>query len=358
MTKKEACRILGVAADASLQDIKKRYRHLMTQVHPDVHVSVRKRYAYSAREINIAYSVLRREREEAQSTSSRRSDEFSSDDSSEPADGSRKNRAAVWDAPVNLQAYMERDIFHYAEDFDGSIIGHFPIARGKYLWKTEEDFPLFLRSIYLCGKQLLDEIDDRLHRRAPAASRLDIQAELTYLLAQQFIHSTALLHELAKEKITAEDGSTIFRVAAMLETGGDYGAQKSGAPLDLHFVTKAPVRHSFSLKPGDLLYPAGIRKHRLYLKNRGGHELGYLSFHDDRMYYIVVPLLEQRGVMVRVESAGTAGTNGSSPNRETGSRRSHPLRLWLKLPQEAGHVMPENLNLKIENLLNEYQGQV
>ena len=78
----------------------------------------------------------------------------------------------------------------------------------------------------------------------------------------------------------------------MLETGGDYGAQKSGAPLDLHFVTKAPVRHSFSLKPGDLLYPAGIRKHRLYLKNRGGHELGYLSFHDDRMYYIVVPLLD------------------------------------------------------------------
>ena len=352
MTKKEACRILGVAADASLQDIKKRYRHLMTQVHPDVYLSMRKRYAYNAREINIAYSVLRQKCAESQSqetpisgTASRgktsgtasgssHSTGSSSGASSETT-GSRKKRASVWDALVNPQAYMERDIFHYAEDFDGSIIGHFTIARGKYLWKTEEDFPLFLRSIYLCGKQLLDEIDDRLHRRAPAPSRLAIQAELTYLLAQQFIHSTALLHELAKEKTTAEDGSTVFRVAAMLETGRENTASAS-------------ARHSFSLKPGELLYPASMRQHRLYLKNHSGQELGYLSFHDDRMYYIVVPLLEQRGVMVRVEAVKTAETKGTF-------RSSQPLRLWLKLPQETGHTMPENLNIKIEELLQEYQ---
>lgn len=107
MTKKEACRILGVAADASLQDIKKRYRHLMTQVHPDVHVSVRKRYAYSAREINIAYSVLRREREEAQSTSSGRSDEFSSGTFSESMAGEYSVASEPLN-PLQRAIYSER----------------------------------------------------------------------------------------------------------------------------------------------------------------------------------------------------------------------------------------------------------
>lgn len=325
MTRQQACRILGIRPDASGSEIKKRYRNLMMQVHPDVHHTVRKSYPYSAKDINRAYSFLKGTMGEAQTLSKGDSRQKTAQTSGTHASGSSfsgryssksAKRSAVWDAPVNPQAYTEREIYHYAEDFDGTIIGHFTIARGKFLWQLEEDFPLFLRSIYQCGKKLLDDIDDALGRRAPSASRMDIQTELTYLLAQQFIHSTALLRELTKKQWTAEDGAVIFLISSMLES---------------------PAPSPLSAK--EVLYPAGIRQHRLYLKDRAGKELGYLSFHDDRMYYVVVPLLEQRGVMVRIEAAGTA----------------RKLHLWLKVPPVTAGHMPENLNLKIEHLLNEYR---
>ena len=324
MTTKEACRVLGVAADASLQEIKKRYRRLMTQVHPDVHVSMRKHYAYSAREINIAYSVLRREREQSQSPGGGRSDDFSSNTSSETASDFR-TRAAFWDAPINRHAYVEREIFHYAEDFDGNVIGHFSIARGKYFWTLEEDFPLFLRSIYQCTKELLDEIDESVCRHMSDTARQPVQAELAYLLAQQFMEHTALLKEITRSYSTDTEGTMLFHLSAMLETSG-----------------KAPV-----LQPEELLYPAGIRRHRLFLKNRAGRELGYLSFRDDRLYYIIVPLLERRGVLVRVQSM----------KKTAKTKRWQPLDLWLKVPADT-KAASRHLHFHIENLLQKYRENI
>ena len=83
---------------------------------------------------------------------------------------------SVWDAPVNENAYRERNIYYYEEDREGQVIGDFCIARGKYFWQTEEEFPLFLRSILQCSKELLDEADTALGRLKSPSKRTLIQA--------------------------------------------------------------------------------------------------------------------------------------------------------------------------------------
>lgn len=205
-------------------------------------------------------------------------------------------------------------------------MGSFCIAEGKYLWTVEEDFPLFLLSIYHCSKQLLDEIDASSGAKAEPTNRNHIQAELTYLLAQQFIDGAALLKEFAKEE--KDDKDEIYYIAAMLE----------------------PSNIAVLLETGEMLYPSKIRQHKLYLENQTGQELGYLSFSDDRLYYIVVPLFEQKRVQVRVQ---TAERQPGKTKRKAGGYQN--LHLWLKLYSENTVYMPENLNLQIEQLLIQYK---
>ncbi len=181
MTEREAYRVLGIPPGGPKDQIKKRYRKLMLQLHPDALAASGEFDLSLAQKITLAYSVLKK------------SMEAENPDASRPAKGpaAQKGRPA-WDAPLNPYAYREREILHYAEAFDGSVLGSFCVARGKYLWKTEEDFPLFLQSVYRCGKELLDEIDAALGRKKAPAIRQTLQAELTYLLAQQFIDGPAV----------------------------------------------------------------------------------------------------------------------------------------------------------------------
>ena len=62
MTAQKAYQILGIPPGTGKDEIKKRYRKLMTQVHPDVCASSQETYEYSAQEINSAYAVLMKEK--------------------------------------------------------------------------------------------------------------------------------------------------------------------------------------------------------------------------------------------------------------------------------------------------------
>lgn len=196
---------------------------------------------------------------------------------------SKRKKNVAWNAPVNVNAFAEREVLQYVEDYDGAVLGNYCVAKGKYLWKTDEDFPLFLLSLYRCSKELLDGIDEKLQREETLPERKQIQAELTYLLAQQFIDGSAILAELVKKEEITSEGDQIFRFPAMLEL-------TAGA---------VPV------KVGEMIYPCGIRNHKLYLKDRAGRKLGYLSFLDDRLYYIIIPLFEQKRVQVKIQAAET-----------------------------------------------------
>lgn len=316
MTVKEAYRILGLPAGTHMYEIKKRYRKLMLRVHPDVSARSQETYAYNAQEINTAYSILK----EKASGSVKKDIHHKCHDQSPCAKG---NPDAAWNAPINENAYREREILQYVEDPDGTALGTFSIARGKYMWTTEEEFSLFLLSLYQCGKQVLDEIDTLQPRKGPPSNRSHFQAELTYLLAQQFISQTALLEEIAKEEKSDPEGDRIFYMPAMLEASNQ----------------------AISLKPGEALYPLSIRQHKLYLKNQAGQELGYLSFLDDRLYYIVVPLFEQKVVRLKIRAA----------EKQPGNKHYQNLRLWIKFSVRNNSQFPENLNLRIKELLEKYK---
>ena len=326
MTKQEAYRILGLTSGKSaeggvtLSEIKTRYRSLMRLVHPDAREASGKPYPYSAGEIIHAYSFLKQDF--VAPPNERKSPK-------ECSCSKRQAAMQAWDAPVNPLAYTERDILHYAEDSSGSHIGTFSIARGKYIWKIEEDFPLFLLSIYRCSRELLEEIDSALNRPEDPSFLKAIQAELSYLLAQQFIDGSGILEHLAKESASEEAGAGIFLIPSMLETSGKTAA----------------------IKAGEALYPSRLLKHRLYLKNRSGTELGYLSFLDDRLYYVVIPLFEQKRVLVRIQADDFV--SGSERSRRfAGYQR---LRLWIRFRNDPISGTPENLNLQIQHLLEHYR---
>ena len=317
MTVQKAYQILGIIPGSGKDEIKKRYRKLMTQVHPDVSASLQENYKYNAQEINSAYTVLMKEK----------GTDTANNSHTRKCRASREKKNVVWDAPVNVNAYAEREVLQYAEEYDGTVFGTYCVATGKYLWKTDEDFPLFLRSMYQCSKELLDGIDEKLHRDEVMPKRRQIQAELTYLLAQQFIDGSALREELAQEQEITPDGDKIYYLSSMLELA-------NGASF---------------VKEGEALYPSVIRNHKLYLKNQAGQELGYLSFPDDRLYYLVIPLFEQKRVQVKVQAAEIK----TEKRRKT--IRYQKMRLWLKLPRKDVGRLPENLNLQIEKLLENYR---
>ena len=328
MTRPQACRILGVSIAADIQEIKKSYRQLMHKVHPDADAFHKTEYDYSAQEINEAYAFLCKSgtdhishtaRTSASGTFTRSASHSSSHAST---DTPKKKR---WNAPVNPHAYAERNIYHYVEDYDCSIIGSFILDTGKFIWKPEEDFPLFLKSIFECSKKILEQTEQTGDGRPSLSRRGEVQAELTYLLTQQFIDASETLKLLIKP--SSGKDADIYRIPAMLE-------------LSL----SAP-----KLTAGATLYPASITRHRLFLKSAAGQNIGYLSFHDDRLYYIVVPLLEQRRAQVKIRVS-----EKQDRKKARNSSRYRHLDFWLKVPHTATGTFPENISLQIKNLLNDY----
>ena len=313
---KQAYEILGVADNADRNEIKRKYRELMHKVHPDacahntdihqddIHNS--DSYDYSAYEINEAYSVIC---------------EYSDWSAS-----SNKRAYGDWDAPENDNAYCNRSIYHYVEDYDGRNIGSFKIAHGRYIWTVEEDFKLFIRSIFECSEKLLGDIERQLDKSCDADKELVIQAELAYLIAQQFIAATDTLGKILTS--LESDDSEIFYVESMLEV-------MQGAPF---------------IKAGMTLYPSGIRRHRLYLMTKSGQEAGYVSFRDDRLYYILIPILEQKRALVKIEvSRKQDRFNTRQPNKYKN------LDLWIKMKDNDDNKFPENINMQIEELLKKYR---
>ena len=88
-----------------------------------------------------------------------------------------------------------------------------------------------------------------------------------------------------------------------------------------------------------------LKAHRLYLKDPSGSIRGYLSFMDDRLYYSLIPLFEQKAVRVRIVCG---------QNAKQGNKRCQKLYLYVRFSENMA-AYPENLNLKIEVLLEKYR---
>ncbi len=190
------------------------------------------------------------------------------------------------------------------------------------MWMPDEDFKLFLRSIYECSEELLNRIDEETGRVHDSEYKIIYQAELAYLLAQQF---TATSDTLENILTSIDDAANVFYVGAMLEMSPESGFIKAGMKL----------------------FPAGIKKHRLYLMTRSGKEAGYISFKDDRLYYVLIPILEQKRAMVKIEVSSKQDRHNTM-----GEKKYKNIDLWVKIGNDA--TFPENINMRIEDLLNSY----
>lgn len=322
MTRTKACQILGIAIDADMTEIKKNYRQLMHQVHPDTDAFHTIKYDYTAQEINEAYAFLCKAcNAQTKSAFSKNANASSSTRTGNTSATPPKKKR--WNAPLNPTAYTDRNIYHYVEDYDCSIIGNIVLDTGKFLWQPEEDFPLFLKSILECSKKLLDKAEQESGYSPTPLRRTETQAKLVYLLAQQFIDASETLKLLVKPSV--KETCHIYHIPAMLE-------------LSL----QAPV-----LPAGDTLYPAAITRHRLYLKTNDGQNAGYLSFYDDRMYYIVIPLFEQHRAQVKIRIA-----KEQQQKKSRNSNRYKNLDFWLKVPHTTASAFPENISLQIKSLLH------
>lgn len=303
MTEKKALKILGLQVPYTEEELKKTYRALIVLTHPD---SVKEHdYEYDAGDINTAYEyLLRHKPSEADIDRSRHK---------------TSQKRANWNAEINNNAYLEREIYHEVEDADGNVFGRAVIARGKYTWCKDEDFSLFLLSIYNCSKKIIlnhDEITGR-----DRSSDIALQGEIAYLLAQQYV-DTEMILSMAESMGTDSDSLPMFRIKGMLER----------------------TSYSIKINPGEVIFPAGIKNHKLYVKNKDG-VIGYVSFKDDRLYYGIIPLFERKAVQVKM----------SLTEAKTTKRRGfgfYDVEMIIKLLKEDKTNMIDSVNLKIEEVLN------
>lgn len=329
MTRTQAYRVLGLAADADRTEIKSRYRQLMHKLHPDSRSEEKENYPYSAREVNEAYGILVKGKE-AKDSFIRKTKESTTSRAEWEAKRQRRQKKN-WNAPENPHAYCIRNIYQYVEDADRAVIGEFVITEGKYLWTIEEDFPLFLKSIFECSNRLLHGIEAKFGKSVREEKRLKVQAELTYLLAQQFIDAPEMLGHFAEPGRKKEAEAEIFYFAAMLELMDTVHDMRAGTPL----------------------FPAALKQHRLFLKKQSGEAAGYLSLKDDRHYYILVPLLEQKRAMVKIQVAAKQDRANMR-----GRKRYKNLDFWIKVPRKYAGTFPESIGLQIENLLLSYEKKI
>ena len=300
MNKSQARKILGLDGTEDEKEVKKKYRKLMHAHHPD---SSGSDDSEAAAKINTAYELIM---------------EGFDGPEQKKSTVKRSPKAKTWNAKENKNAYCVRPIFHEVEDYDGNSIGTIEIARGKYVWSKDEEFSLFLKSLYETSKELLDNARPSLFFEVPDVIKQKYLADITYLLTGQFIDSSLTLKELGVLDIDT------YKIDAMVE-------------LDINAATP---------KVGSTLYPAGVSNHRLYLRNKSGQIIGYLSFKDDRLYYVIIPLLEQKKAQVKMVVA-----NNSLKSR---TRKKYvDLDLWIRLLEtETSEI--ESTNRRIDELLKKY----
>ena len=156
-------------------------------------------------------------------------------------------------------------------------------------------------------------------------SRAVIKAQLAYLLAQQYIDATYTLNELITP--VKQNNAQIFYIDSMLE-------MPANAPF---------------LRAGMTLYPQSLKNHRLYLKTKSGNAAGYISFRDDRLYYIIIPLLEHKRAQVKVQIAARQDKNNTRHNVKYKN-----LDFWIRISDNNSGTFPESINMQIEEILTKY----
>lgn len=325
MDLREARRILDISECDNINEIKRKYRRLMGRFHPDVLGSESPEHIRRAQEINEAYQILKKGRENAII--------------------SGKNRQNTeWMAEKSEKAFCPRNIYLYysMETETGKL--YYKTARGKYMWDPdEEEFHLFIASLAHASKELLEQVEEEAsfegqkHMLLEKTERFKFQAKLVHCLLQQYTNPLKILRKIAEPEEYDDQGRPVYYFPAFLESENNFAR---GVPETLE-------------KTGGILYPKGFRENRIMVSDCTGRISGYLSFADDCLYLCVIPLLKSRAAQVKM-SLRTQESK-ESPLR---SRNKMKVAFYFRLEKIAEEYRNSDQNLKIAGILREYERKI
>ena len=344
MNLQQARHILGITPEDDKAAIKKKYRRLMGQFHPDAQTaekisdSIRR-----AQEINEAYEYLKKHTGIFSKTAS------GTDRKSVWKD--RPPKKPAWTGRTNEKAFCERNVYQrYSMDVEEPEARdrlYYKVARGRYLWDpATEDFTLFVTSLHHVTKELLEQAEERVAKkktqgvrprgngyRNTEADRFRFQSKLFYHLSVQFTNPIQILRQIAKPERVDDAGRQIYRFSTSL--GAD--------------ATQTAYRRLLALQPGDAVYPLAFQENKILVRREKQYPLGHLSFEDDRLYFCVIPLLQEKLAQVQMKV-----------RKVQVLRKNHPYKvkvdidLYFRTEKEITGYKGRERNLEIAEILNEY----
>ena len=290
MNVQEAALLLEVSDCSDSRQIKEQYRKKMRQHHPDVSAAgtgASSDMLQLAQTINEAYELLKKESIRL----------------------IQKKKSNFWKSEQNFQAYCERDVFLSGADWSGHEEDKYLIAHGKYYWDPlQEDFEMFLYSLKQMVDGLIGSEDDGRGNK--------IRQKLFFLLGIQFVDGVSCLRKLyAPYKVDGQNRE-IYRLKAMVA------------------VTR---ENREILQKGRKLFPKQFRGNRIILQDECRQEIGAVSFEENQLYFIVIPILKWNLASVRIQVLDIL-------NRY--------VKIIFDLRMEAGKKQEMDLNPEIEKLLN------
>lgn len=356
MNLQQARRTLGITPEDDKAAIKKKYRHLMGQFHPDAQVgenaldSIRR-----AQEINEAYEYLKKHTGIFQSgaTTGKGSRRTASGTGTQSAWKDRPPKNPEWTGRINEKAFCKRNVYQrYSMEVEGPADKlYYRVARGRYLWDpATEDFTLFVTSLHHVAKELLEQTEERAARKKAEsvatvttgawnteADRFQIQSRLFYHLSAQFTDPVQILDQIAKPKRTDEAGRKNYHFHTSL--GAD--------------ATQPAYRRLTALQPEDAIYPLAFQENRILVCREKQYPLGHLFFEDDRLYFCVIPLLQEKLAQVQMKV-----------RKVQVLRKNHPYKvkvdidLYFRAEKEIMTYKGRDRNFEIAKILNDYEADL
>ena len=244
MTLKEAYKILGVSKENTDREIKAKYKKLLIMYHPDSDPT-RERAPEDddkIRQVIEAYKKVR----ESEGETYFETYEF------------------TWNAFENKSAFSERNIFFQFKIYDEALPPS-KMARGRFVWDPDmEEFPLFAKSVLEACKDVMTD-----HDVTPAPDKVK---DIFHLMMQEYILPADAARKIGK-KIREDGDKEVYYFSGFIKD--ELGSRREskincGEPLNIF-----------------------LREDRAVVEEIvTGRMLGSISFDEDELYYIVLPLLE------------------------------------------------------------------
>ena len=237
MTKEEAFALLGVTDMDPLQ-IRRRYRELIRQIHPDA-AGGDPAATGAAQKLTSAYQFLKKE-------------------------GFREIlRRKEWGIRENPNAFVQRTIYMEEDVFGSSVILDTGI-RGRFYWDPEmESFTLLLKSVGDSAEHILDTLTEM----PPGQEDYrHLKIRLLHLLLQEFIDPYTMIRRLCPDSV--QDGENrIYTLPCHLRL------QKAWQPL--------------------LKQELAARAEGSHILVQAGEATAAVTFPDQAFHYIITPMLLQ-----------------------------------------------------------------